>query len=249
MTNMMLDKTEPAIGCAETEPARWTAGSIEASHGLAAEAFDGCRTDTLCAPQGKHRFERFRLNSPYGLSGVVGVVTYFAYGALNHAWDNWALVAVAVYMFLSIPLYSKASNRIETAITTLTRLETCGRLGRFVPQLIVNLGLLWVLVAGQVIDPNGLIGIGGFFATTAWITIVSQGGQYLANWLACRNIGDADNNVVLAVSISVIVNALAVSGIVWVHPIHIGISLTCGIAIFGMGLLTDIRFILAHYRT
>ena len=177
------------------------------------------------------------------------MVTYLAYGSLNYAWANWALFAVAVYMFLSIPIYSKLSNQIEFAITKRTNLETGGRIGRYIPQLLVNLALLWVFVEGQVIDPRGLDGIGGFFATAAWITIVSQGGQYLANWLAQKNVGDSDRNVVLAVSISAIVNALAVSGVTWIHPIYIALSLSLGAVIFGVGVVTDTRFLSKRARS
>lgn len=207
------------------------------------DPFDGCRADPFAGLRERRPRRLFRFSSSYGLSAFVGVVTYLAYGSLNHAWANWALFAVAVYMFLSIPLYSKLSNRIEFAITERTKLETGGRIARYIPQLLVNLALLWVFVEGQVIDPKGLEGIGGFFATAAWITIVSQGGQYLANWLALRHVGDADRNVVLAVSISAIVNALAVSGVTWIHPIYIALSLSFGAVIFGVGVVTDTRFL------
>ena len=202
---------------------------------------EGCRADPF-DPAGKPAKRlQFKLNSSYGLSAFVGVVTYLAYGSLNHAWTNWVLFAVALYMFVSIPLYSKLSNKLERAVTRRTQLETLGRIARYVPQLLVNLALLWVFLEGGVIDPRGLEGIGGFFATAAWITIVSQGGQYLANWFARRLIGDSDRNVVLAVSTSAIVNALAVSGITWIQPIYIIISLSFGLLIFGVGVLTDAR--------
>ncbi len=244
MTDMTLDKTKPTTGCTETEPARWTAGPIEASHGLAAEAFDGCRTDTFCAPQGKHRIEGFRLNSPYGLSGFVGVVTYLAYGALNQAWTNPALIAIALFLFLTTPLYSKYSNRIEAKAAKLTTLETGGRIARFLFQLLDNLFLVWVFVAGQVIDPSALDGIGGFFATAAWITIVSQGGQYLAGHLARKGIGNPDHNVVWAIAISVTVSAVAISGVGWIQPAYVVISLGFGALIFGIGLVADTKLLL-----
>jgi hypothetical protein len=182
-----------------------------------------------------------RWSPAYTMSAFVGLLTFGAYGSLNDAWTNPALIGVSIYMFLSIPLYSKFSNRVESVIAQRTKLETCGRLGRYVPQLLINLVLLWVFITGQVIDPAGLAGIGGFFATAAWITIVSQGGQYMANWLARRNLGNADSNVVFAVSFSAIVTALAVSGVMWIQPIYIAASLSFGAVIFGIGLITDTR--------
>ena len=68
----------------------------------------------------------------YGLSGLIGLLTYVIYGSLNDAWANPTLVAIALYMYLSIPWYSKVSNRVETGTGELTGLVTAGRpLGRF----------------------------------------------------------------------------------------------------------------------
>jgi hypothetical protein len=123
------------------------------------------------------------------LGAFVGVITYLSYGYLNQAWSNWVLVAISIFMFLSLPLYSKYSNRIEDLGARWTQLETGGRVARYLFQLLDNMLLLWVYVAGGVINPAALEGIGGFFATAAWITMVSQGGQYLASYLARRGIG------------------------------------------------------------
>jgi len=90
-----------------------------------------------------------------------------------------------------------------------------------------------------VIVPTGLAGIGGFFATAAWITILSQGGQYLANELSRRGLGHPDRNVVVAFAISASVSALAVSGVVWVQPIFILASLGFGAGFLGIGLVID----------
>lgn len=243
MTDLTIAEIGAASPLTSDQPAPDLAGRSDVVPKAAAAVVDGSRADPFAAVSEPCRSHRIRLNSSYGLSAFVGVVTYLAYGSLNHAWSNWVLFAVGLYMFLSIPIYSKLSNKIETVVTTRTRLETGGRIARFIPQLLVNLVLLWVFLEGQVIDPSGLVGIGGFFATAAWITIVSQGGQYLANWLARRNVGDADRNVVLAVSISATVNALAVSGVTWIQPIYIVLSLSFGAAIFGVGVVADTRIL------
>jgi hypothetical protein len=243
MTDMTLLETAAKVSRTKGNPAREADPVLVAARRAPSCAPDGCRADPFTTVRETRRVRRIRLNSSYWLSAFVGVVTYLAYGSLNQAWGNWVLAAVGLYMFLSIPIYSKLSNKIEFAITKRTRLETGGRIARYIPQLLVNLALLWVFVEGQVIDPSGLEGIGGFFATAAWITIVSQGGQYLANWLARKSIGDADRNVVLAVSISAIVNALAVSGVTWIHPVYIGLSLSFGAVIFGVGVMADTRFL------
>ncbi len=178
-------------------------------------------------------------NPAYALSAFVGLLTYAAYAALNQAWTNPALIAIGLFLFLTTPLYSKYSNRIEGMVARRTALETGGRIARFLFQLLDNLFLLWVFVAGEVIDPAGLAGIGGFFATAAWITILSQGGQYLANELSRRGLGHPDRNVVVAFAISASVSALAVSGVAWVQPIFILASLGFGAGFLGIGLVID----------
>jgi len=249
MTELTLVETGAAASRTKGKAAEHAAGGSVTSRRGPSGISDGFRADPFVILREPRRPPRIRFNSSYGLSAFVGVVTYLAYGSLNQAWSNWVLGAVGLYMFLSIPIYSKLSNKIEFAITKRTRLETGGRIARYIPQLLINLALLWVFVEGQVIDPSGLDGIGGFFATAAWITIVSQGGQYLANWLARKNIGDADRNVVLAVSISAIVNALAVSGVTWIHPIYIALSLSFGAVIFGVGVVADTRSLSKRAQT
>ena len=188
---------------------------------------------------------QFRLPTgrSYGLSGLIGLLTYVIYGSLNDAWANPTLVAIALYMYLSIPWYSKVSNRVETGTGELTGLVTVGRISRYLLQLCFNVVLLWAFLAGRVLDPAGLEGIGGFFGAAAWVTVLSQSGQYLANWLARKGMGDADRNVVLAISISAIVNALAVSGVAWIQPMYVIVSLCLGVGMFGAGAMSDTRSI------
>jgi hypothetical protein len=185
----------------------------------------------------------------YVVSSLVGVLTYVVYGSLNDAWAKPALIGISLYMFLVIPWYSGFSNRIQLRARALSGLETIGRLFRYLVQLGFNLVLLWVFVAGEILDPSGLEGIGGFFGAAAWVTVVSQGGQYLANWLAAYKIGNADLNVVLAISTSVIVNALAVSGVAWIQPVYVAISLIFGVSIFAVGIGLDARTLLGKSTT
>ncbi len=183
-----------------------------------------------------------RLNGAYGISALVGILTYFAYGSLNGAWANPALAGIVLYMFLVIPGYSKLSNRIETYAARWSGLETVGRLCRYLAQLGVNLILLWAFLAGEILDPAGLAELGGFFGAAAWITIVSQGGQYFATGLARHGLGRSDINVVLAISTSAVVNALAVSGVLWIQPIYVAVSMSIGVTMLSFGILSDARF-------
>ena len=149
-------------------------------------------------------------------------------------------------MFLCIPVYAKISNRIEAQAARRSGLETAGRAARCLIQLCVNLVLLWVFLAGGVLDPAGLAGLGGFLGTAAWITAVSQGGQYLATLLARNGLGRSDLNVVVAVASSAVVSALAVSGVAWIQPIYVMLSLAAGLAILVSGLLADVRLLLGR---
>jgi hypothetical protein len=244
----MADLTIADIGAtrphSETRPDPRPAGEAKRTRPSPSAAADGCRADPFAAAAKRAKRRRLQLNSSYGLGAFVGVITYLSYGYLNSAWSNWALIAISFFMFASLPLYSKCSNRIESLGTRLTQLETGGRIARYLFQLLDNMILLWVYVAGGVIDPSALEGIGGFFATAAWITIVSQGGQYVANHLARAGLGSPDRNVVWAVAISVTISALAVSGVAWIQPIYVAISVGFGALIFGLGVMGDTRRLL-----
>ena len=120
----------------------------------------------------------------YWVSGLTGLLTYLTYAWLNDAWSNFALIAVAAYLFVSIPAYSQLSNLVEEGASELTGLRTAGRAVRYILQFVVTCLLLYVFLAGDILDPAGLVGIGGFFGAAAWVTAISQGGQYFAVWLA-----------------------------------------------------------------
>jgi hypothetical protein len=244
----MADLTIAEIGAtrphSETRPEPRPAGQPTGARSSQPGAVAGCRSDPFARVDKPAKRRRFGLHTSYGLGAFVGVITYLSYAYLNNAWSNWALVAISFFMFASLPLYSKCSNRIESLGTRLTQLETGGRIARYLFQLLDNMILLWVYVAGGVIDPAALEGIGGFFATAAWITIVSQGGQYVANHLARTGLGSPDRNVVWAVAISVTISALAVSGVVWIQPIYVAISVGFGALIFGLGVMGDARRLL-----
>lgn len=184
----------------------------------------------------------------YRLSGLTGLLIYATYATLNNAWGNYALLAISLYMYLSIPAYSRLSNLVDTKVCDLTGLRTAGRVVRYVLQLAVNCILLYVFLAGGILDPAGLAGIGGFYGAAAWVTAVSQGGQYFANWLAVTGVGSSDRNVVVSISVSVVVNALAVSGVALIQPIYVGASLFFAGVILFSGVVLDIKALRAPFR-
>jgi len=244
MTELTLVETGAAASRTKGKAAGNAAGGSVTSRRAPSGISDGFRADPFVTVREPRRPPRIRLNSSYGLGAFVGLITYLSYGYLNHAWSNWALVAISIFMFVSLPLYSKYSNRIEYLAARWTQLETGGRVARYLFQFLDNMFLLWIYVAGEVIDPTALDAIGGFFATAAWITIISQGGQYLANSLARKGFGNPDRNVVWAIAISVTISALAVSGVSWIQPVYVVISLGFGALIFGIGLMADAKRLL-----
>lgn len=252
MANVMAAEEETAATLAHDAvvgtAARTSHGAQPKAIGCLGKAVDTAAANPAWYVMRRQPLRHLPSNPAYALSAFVGLLTYAAYAALNQAWTNPALIAIGLFLFLSTPLYSKYSNRIEAMAARLTALETGGRIARCLFQLLDNLFLLWVFVAGQVIDPAGLAGIGGFFATAAWITIISQGGQYLAKELSRSGFGHPDRNVVVAFTISASVSALAVSGVTWIQPIFILASLGFGAGFFGVGVVTDARRILERRR-
>ncbi len=104
MTEMTHVESGATASRTKGKPAQDAArGSVTSRH-VPSGTSDGSRADPFVTVREPRRTLRIRLNSSYGLSAFVGVVTYLAYGSLNQAWSNWVLFAVALYMFLSIPL-------------------------------------------------------------------------------------------------------------------------------------------------
>jgi hypothetical protein len=174
----------------------------------------------------------------YALSGLVGALTFVTYGSVNAAWSNPALWVFCAYLWACIPAYSTLSNRLERWAAGRSGLLTGGRGARLAAQMGVNVVLLALVVWGGVVDSAGLVGMGGFMMTALWITLVSQGGQYLALRLAGPR--QADAYVTVAVCLSATVTALAVSGVPLVQPVYVAASLVLGGLLIACDLMADL---------
>jgi len=171
----------------------------------------------------------------------MGVLMYAAYAAGFNAWDNAALIAVTAFIGLALPSYSRWSNRIEQRANHAFALVTVGRLARFVPQFLFNLAAFLIIQWGGVFGPADLDQVGGIVGAAALTTAASQGAQYIAIALFNRNIGDINRNVLLALSLNIVVTALALAGLEIVREAFIVGGIALALFVFGGGLLSDLR--------
>ncbi|WP_432721437.1 hypothetical protein R0381_002392 [Jeongeupia wiesaeckerbachi] len=166
---------------------------------------------------------------------------YASYGAAHHAFNNVALIALCAFVGFFIPYYSKLSNKIEEIINLRTACVSLGRLGRFIPQLAFNIGIFLVLTVGEVFPSRQIDTLGGVLGIALVTTCASQGMQYLALALANREIGDRNRNVLIALSINIVVTALATIGLAWSKTVFLMLGLTFGSLFFAIGLASDLR--------
>jgi len=83
--------------------------------------------------------------------------------------------------------------------------------------------------------------LGGIVGAAALTTAASQGAQYVAIMLFNRNIGDANRNVLVALSLNIVVTAAAVAGIQFVQPAFVVLGIGFALFVFGGGILSDLR--------
>ena len=129
MTELTLVETDAAASRTKGRPDQNAACGSATSRRAHSGTSDGCRADPFVTVREPRRRFRIWLRSAYGIGAFVGLMTYLTYGYLNLAWSNWALIGVSIFMFLSLPLYSKYSNAIERLAAKWTQLESGGEGG------------------------------------------------------------------------------------------------------------------------
>ncbi len=182
------------------------------------------------------------------LAALIGGLMYVSYAAGFDAWLSPALIGVALFVGIALPSYSRLSNRIEQRANYALALVTVGRLARFSPQFLFNTAAFGVLLLGGVVDGGNLSGVGGLLGAAAITTMASQGAQYVAMFLFNRNVGDLNRNVMVALSLNIVVTALAIMGFEFVRWIFVVGGIGLGILVFGSGLLSDLRAFLFPQR-
>ena len=182
------------------------------------------------------------LSSPSVRLGLgVGFLMYLSYAAAHRAFGNIGLIALCVFVGAFIPYYSKLSNKLEEIINLRTAKVSLGRLGRFLPQLAFNIGIFLVLTWTGVFPTGNLAALGGILGVALVTTCASQGMQYVALALANRERGDKNRNVLAALSVNIVVTALATVGWPWSKAVFLVLGLGFGALFFAVGLLSDRR--------
>ena len=177
-----------------------------------------------------------------------GFVMYLAYAVSHKAWLNYYLIGIVLFVAFFIPFYSKFSNKIDEKLSFLTARVTPGRIGRFAAQYLFNIGIFFLFVYGNVFKVANISSIGGIFGISFVTTLASQGAQYIALILANREIGNANRNVLIALSLNIIITALSTLGIAYIKSIFVILGIGLGIFVFFAGILSDIRSIIYPRR-
>ncbi len=182
------------------------------------------------------------LTSPSAQLGLaVGILMYASYGMAHQAFAKTGLIALCAFVGVFIPYYSKLSNRLEEIVNLRSARLSLGRLVRFVPQLLFNIGIFVVLVGADVFPNSSLDALGGVLGIAVVTTCASQGMQYLAIALANREIGDRNRNVLIALSTNIVVTAVATVGWPWAKTAFIAFGIGFGLLFFAVGMLSDWR--------
>ena len=190
-------------------------------------------------------FGRYVRSTSTRTAAFVGLITYLSYAYAHGSWANPALVGVSVFTGLFLPTYARLSNKSELWAQNQFGFVTLGRLGRFVPQYAFNLAVFWVLVWGGALNVVGVASVGGFAGAALVTSLASQGSQYLGLFLFQRGIGDANRNVLVGVSINMLLAAFGTAGVPGAREAFLIAGLLLGVVLFGVGLLSDIRSLVA----
>jgi hypothetical protein len=179
------------------------------------------------------------------MAAFVGLLSYLSYAYAHGSWANPALIGVSVFVGVFVPSYAKLSNKAELWANNRFGFVTCGRLGRFIPQYAFNLAVFWIMEWGGALNRDGIASVGGVASAAFITTLASQGAQYVGLYLFQRGIGDANRNVLIAVSINLVLAALGTAGVPGAREAFLISGFVFGAVFFGIGLLSDIRSVAA----
>src|SRR5882724_1738540 len=191
------------------------------------------------------RFRRYVRSPSTRMAAFGGLLTYISYAYAHGSWANPTLIGMSVFVGVFLPSYSKLSNKAELWANNRFGFVTAGRLGRFLPQLGFNLAVFWLWQWGGALNQVGIASVGGFAGAALVTTLASQGTQYLGGYLVARGIGDANRNTLVGLLVNVVLAALGTAGVPGAREAFLVMGFVLGAAFFGIGLLSDIRSVLA----
>jgi hypothetical protein len=158
---------------------------------------------------------------------ALGAIFYLSYAVASEKWSNPGLIAISVALAITTWPFAVLSNTIDSALSRAIGSALAGRAGRVLFQWIVNVGLIALLVAISVANLHELARMGGLVLSALVVTVASQGFQYIGEWLSGRGIGSSTGNVVVALTLSLMLNALAVSGHPKAQVLTVSFSILC----------------------
>jgi hypothetical protein len=203
-------------------------------------AIDSARK-SLDFPLLVRRFRQYLRSPSTRLAAVVALVSYLSYAYAHISWTNPALISVSVFTGVFLPSYAKLSNKAELWANNRFGFVTAGRLGRFAPQYAFNLAVFWIMYRGGALNRDGIASVGGFASAALLTSLASQGVQYISLFLFQRGIGDANRNVLVGLSATMVLVAFGTAGLPIAREVFLAVGLGFGALVFGIGLLSDIR--------
>ncbi len=201
------------------------------------------KTTSLALVAGK--IGRYVRSPSTRMAAFGGLLTYLSYAYAHGSWANPTLIAVSVFVGAFLPSYAKISNKAELWANNQFGFVTCGRLGRFFPQLAFNLVMFWLMLWGGALNQLGIASVGGVAGAALVTTLASQGTQYLGGYLVARGIGDANRNTLVGLLVNVMLAALGTAGVPGAREAFLIMGFALGGTLFAVGLLSDLRSVAA----
>lgn len=191
------------------------------------------------------RIGRYVRSPSTRMAAFGGLLTYLSYAYAHGSWANPTLITVSAFVGAFLPTYAKISNKAELWANNQFGFVTCGRLGRFIPQLAFNLVMFWLMLWGGALNQIGIASVGGVAGAALVTTLASQGTQYLGGYLVARGIGDANRNTLVGLLVNVMLAALGTAGVPGAREAFLILGFVLGGTLFVVGLLSDVRSVAA----
>lgn len=178
------------------------------------------------------------------LALIMGLVMYISYSIPTASFTNGYLIFISIFIVFFLPYFTKISEYVENYAFLKSGSAFLGKLSRFFWQFLFNLFSIFILVRGNIVDPDRLKMVGGIFGAVALLSFASQGLQYIMMALANRDIGNMYLNITLALSINMCLGAIASLGYRNVQIFYVIFGIVMGFIGAFYSLITDIKGLL-----
>jgi nicotinic acid mononucleotide adenylyltransferase len=172
---------------------------------------------------------------------LIGALMYVSYAAAHDAWQNPALIGVALVIGSCLPWYARGSNALDQKVRSATLSVLAGRLARFAAQLAFNAAAFGAIALGGGFVEESVALVGGAFGAALLTTLASLGAQEIAMRLALAGRGDPVRNVQIGLSANVVATAVATAGFAQVAAGYTALAAVLGAAGLGVALISDLR--------